>query len=165
MPTSTEPPRPFILLTTEELAQRWKMSGDALVRWRQQARGPTYLKLGGKVRYELAIVEAWERARAVQSPADYGSIERRREAAKPFRPSEVRALAEHYQAITQLVPLRAIQTIKQEAAAMAARLALMSAGADSPNHPLGELLSLLEARLQAFQDECQQQKAPASQLG
>lgn len=139
-----------VFLTTEALAKRWGISPHTLVQWRQQARGPVFTKIGGKVRYELAIVEAWERARAVQSPADYGSIERRREAAKPFRSSEVRALAEHYQAITRLVPLRVIQTVEQEAAAMAARLALMSSGAQSPNHPLAELLSLLEARIRAY---------------
>lgn len=150
MSTSTEPPRPFILLTTNELAQRWKMSRDTLVRWRQQARGPAYFKIGGKVRYELAIVEAWERARAVQSPADYGSIERRREAAKPLRSSEVQALAKNYQAITRLVPLRAIRTAEQEAAAKAARLALLASGAQCAAHPLAELLGLLEARIGAY---------------
>ena len=139
-----------VFLTTEALAERWRMSAHTLVQWRQQARGPVFTKIGGKVRYELAIVEAWERARSVQSPADYGSIERRREAAKPFRSSEVRALAEHYQAITRLVPLRVIRTVEQEAAAMAARLALMSSGAQSPNHPLAELLGLLDARIEVF---------------
>lgn len=139
-----------VFLTTEALAERWKMSAHTLVQWRQQARGPVFTKIGGKVRYELAIVEAWERARSVQSPADYGSIERRREAAKPLRASEVRALAEHYQAITRLVPLRPIQNAEQEAVAKAARLALMASGAQGPVHPLAELLSLLEVRIEAF---------------
>jgi len=139
-----------VFLTTEALAERWRMSAHTLVQWRQQARGPVFTKIGGKVRYELAIVEAWERARAVRSLTDYGSIERRREAAKPFRSSEVRALAEHYQAITRLVPLRPIQNAEQEAAAKAARLALMASGAQGPAHPLAELLSLLEARIEAF---------------
>ncbi|MGN8094748.1 helix-turn-helix transcriptional regulator [Methylobacterium sp. 22177] len=140
-----------VFLTTEALAERWKMSAHTLIQWRQQARGPVFTKIGGKVRYELAIVEAWERARAVQSPADYGSIERRREAAKPFRYSEVRALAENYRAITRLVPLRPIQTAEQEAAAEAARLVLMASGAQSADHPLAELLGLLEARIAVFQ--------------
>ena len=43
------------------LANRLVMSPRTLQRWRQDGDGPAYLKLGGRVVYRLADVEAWER--------------------------------------------------------------------------------------------------------
>jgi hypothetical protein len=51
------------LLTTPELAQRWKMSARSLERWRRQGRGPAYISLPRKVLYPLANVQAYENGR------------------------------------------------------------------------------------------------------
>ena len=48
------------LLTTEELAARWKMAVGTLDNWRHLGKGPTWLKIGGQVRYRLADVLAYE---------------------------------------------------------------------------------------------------------
>jgi hypothetical protein len=44
------------------LAKRWLVSPRTLEQWRWQGRGPLYLKLGGRVVYRLADVEAFEAA-------------------------------------------------------------------------------------------------------
>ena len=46
-----------------ELAKRWNMSARTLERWRCLGTGPKYLKIGGRVTYPLAEVEAYEAAR------------------------------------------------------------------------------------------------------
>ena len=43
-----------------ELARRWVISPRTLEQWRWQGRGPRFLKLGGRVLYRLADVEAYE---------------------------------------------------------------------------------------------------------
>ena len=50
-------------LSTLELALRWNMSPRSLERWRQEGRGPRYIKLPGKVVYRLVDVEAFEAER------------------------------------------------------------------------------------------------------
>lgn len=54
-----------MILTSKELAERWKMSEQILRVWRLKKKGPQYFKLGeGKkasVRYRLDDVEAWEK--------------------------------------------------------------------------------------------------------
>lgn len=49
-------------LTEHELAERLRLSVRTLQRWRWQGKGPAYLKLGRRVVYRLADVEAWEAA-------------------------------------------------------------------------------------------------------
>jgi len=49
-------------LDERNLATRWSMSPRTLQRWRQDKKGPPFLKLGGRVVYRLADIEAWERA-------------------------------------------------------------------------------------------------------
>ena len=44
----------------KELARRWLISPRTLEQWRWQGRGPRFLKLGGRVLYRLADVEAYE---------------------------------------------------------------------------------------------------------
>lgn len=51
-----------------ELARRWKVSPRTLERWRWEGCGPAYLKVGGRVLYRLADVEAYE-ASNLQAPA------------------------------------------------------------------------------------------------
>ena len=50
-------------LNQYELAKRWTISQRTLERWRWRKKGPPYLKIGGRVAYELAAVEAFELAR------------------------------------------------------------------------------------------------------
>lgn len=54
-------------LTQKELAHRWRLSPRTLERWRVRKTGPHYHKLGGKVAYALADVEAYERRRRAET--------------------------------------------------------------------------------------------------
>lgn len=47
-------------LKQHELAERWKVSGRTLEKWRQTRRGPPYLLIGGAVRYRIEDVLAYE---------------------------------------------------------------------------------------------------------
>jgi predicted DNA-binding transcriptional regulator AlpA len=47
-------------LTTKQLATRWGMSAQTLHNWRHFGKGPKFLKLGRKVVYAIAEVEAFE---------------------------------------------------------------------------------------------------------
>ena len=49
-------------LGQRDLAKRWLISPRTLEQWRWQGRGPRYLKIGGRVLYRLADVEAYESA-------------------------------------------------------------------------------------------------------
>ena len=53
-----------MILTSQELASRWKMTDQILRKWRMENKGPRYFKLGegdkASVRYRLEDVEAWE---------------------------------------------------------------------------------------------------------
>ncbi len=50
-------------LDQKHLAERWVISPRTLEQWRWQGRGPRYLKIGGRVVYRLADIEAFESAR------------------------------------------------------------------------------------------------------
>ncbi len=47
-------------LDQNALADRWQISPRTLEQWRWQGRGPCFLKIGGRVVYRLADVEAFE---------------------------------------------------------------------------------------------------------
>ncbi len=47
-------------MTQIELAERWQISEATLERWRTEAGGPLFLKLGNQVRYRAQDVEAFE---------------------------------------------------------------------------------------------------------
>lgn len=47
-------------LNERELADRWGLSPRTLQRWRVEGRGPSYLKLGGRISYRLSDIEAYE---------------------------------------------------------------------------------------------------------
>jgi hypothetical protein len=47
-------------LDQNDLAKRWRISPRTLEQWRWQGRGPRYLKIGGRVRYQLPDVETFE---------------------------------------------------------------------------------------------------------
>jgi hypothetical protein len=44
-------------------AERLFVSERTLSNWRYQGRGPAYLKVGGKIVYRIAVLEAWLEAR------------------------------------------------------------------------------------------------------
>ena len=46
-----------------ELSRRWRLSPRTLERWRYQGTGPQYLKVGGRIVYRLADIEAFEAER------------------------------------------------------------------------------------------------------
>jgi predicted DNA-binding transcriptional regulator AlpA len=47
-------------LSTRDLAERWTVSRRTLDRWRWAGEGPRFLKLGGRVVYRIADIEAFE---------------------------------------------------------------------------------------------------------
>ncbi len=53
------------MLTTKELAERWSMAIGTCENWRQQGKGPRWVKMGktanSDVRYRLRDVEAYEK--------------------------------------------------------------------------------------------------------
>ena len=48
-------------LNQKELAERWTISHRTLERWRWAGEGPAYMKIGGRVVYGIADIEAFER--------------------------------------------------------------------------------------------------------
>ena len=49
-------------LNQVDLARRWRISPRTLERWRWLQQGPSYLKIGGRIAYRLADIEAYEAA-------------------------------------------------------------------------------------------------------
>ena len=49
-----------VCISQNELAQRWQISQTTLERWRAKRIGPSFLKLGGQVRYRLMDIIAFE---------------------------------------------------------------------------------------------------------
>lgn len=45
-----------------DLARRWNVSPRTLERWRWLGQGPRFLKIGGRVAYRIADIEAYEAA-------------------------------------------------------------------------------------------------------
>ena len=54
-------------LTTEEVAALYKMAPNTFEKWRCKNRGPKYAKMGRRVLYDLADVEAFFAARTIQT--------------------------------------------------------------------------------------------------
>ncbi len=57
-------------LNQVELARRLGVSHRTLERWRWQGVGPVFLKIGGRVKYRLEDVEAFENTHVCRSTAD-----------------------------------------------------------------------------------------------
>lgn len=51
---------PKSALSEKELALRWSASVKTLQAWRQQGKGPRYLKLSRAIRYPIDAVEEFE---------------------------------------------------------------------------------------------------------
>jgi hypothetical protein len=56
-------------LTPVELAERWRMPTGTLRNWRSEGTGPTYIKIGQRVLYPVADVEAFEAGSKVETVA------------------------------------------------------------------------------------------------
>ena len=52
-------------LTATQLAQRWGLHPDTLMRWRKAGKGPPYFRTPGFVLYPLAEVEQYEQANTI----------------------------------------------------------------------------------------------------
>jgi predicted site-specific integrase-resolvase len=57
-------------LTPRQLATRWQVSEKTLERWRCKGGGPIYLKLGGRILYPSAQVEAMEAQQVRKATGD-----------------------------------------------------------------------------------------------
>lgn len=62
-----------IYLTPEELHDRWKkrVAVRTLSNWRSLGTGPKFTKVGGRILYPQAEVEAWEARRTTDSTGTY----------------------------------------------------------------------------------------------
>ena len=75
-------------MTQTELAERWQISEATLERWRTEACGPVFLKLGNQVRYRVQDVEAFEEVSLRGSTKTDGGVEQAATDPRPaFRPS------------------------------------------------------------------------------
>jgi hypothetical protein len=61
------------VLNPKELSERWGggIGVRTLANWRSVGKGPRYLKLGGRIVYELTAIEEWEKAKSVRSTSEY----------------------------------------------------------------------------------------------
>ncbi|TAH37798.1 MAG: DNA-binding protein [Alphaproteobacteria bacterium] len=59
-----------------ELSRRLGVSCRTLERWRWTGVGPKFIKVGGRVKYRLSDIEAYELSRLCQSTADQHYFER-----------------------------------------------------------------------------------------
>jgi hypothetical protein len=59
-------------LSAAEVVQRWggAVTTGTLANWRTQGKGPPFVKLGSKVRYPVAPLEAWEAEHMVVNAAN-----------------------------------------------------------------------------------------------
>jgi hypothetical protein len=52
-------------LTDVQLAERWHLHRQTLIRWRSSNTGPAYVRIEGRVLYPLAEVERYEQANTI----------------------------------------------------------------------------------------------------
>lgn len=57
--------------TPEEAAKKIGVSPKTLAKWRWQGDGPKYLKIGSRVAYRPADIEAWLNSRQYFSTSEY----------------------------------------------------------------------------------------------
>lgn len=60
----------FMHLNQIQLAARWNISHRTLERWRWSGEGPQFIKIGGRVVYRLADIEAYELMQIRKSTTD-----------------------------------------------------------------------------------------------
>jgi predicted DNA-binding transcriptional regulator AlpA len=61
-PLPPDPPICRRFLSTRELSETWGVPESTLRYWRSAETGPPYVKLGGRIKYDLADVERYVRA-------------------------------------------------------------------------------------------------------
>jgi excisionase family DNA binding protein len=64
-PTPNPAPPRRILFTPEQAAEYLQMSSGTLEKWRYQRRGPSFVKVGSLVRYELTALDAYIDAQTI----------------------------------------------------------------------------------------------------
>lgn len=65
MPSSEQPTERW--LTTQDLADRYKVHPKTVRKWRSDKTGPAGQRIGGQTRYRLADVIEWEQSQQVAS--------------------------------------------------------------------------------------------------
>ena len=50
-------------LTSQELAERWRVHLDSIHRWRREGKPPSFYTINGKILYKLAEIEDLELAK------------------------------------------------------------------------------------------------------
>lgn len=55
-----------VFLTAAEVAERWGVARQNLATMRYRGTGPVFTKIGGRIRYGLRDIEAYETARRFQ---------------------------------------------------------------------------------------------------
>lgn len=49
-----------LYLTSRELAERWRLSEQTLANWRHAGKGPTFMRIGGRILYPLSTLTDYE---------------------------------------------------------------------------------------------------------
>jgi predicted site-specific integrase-resolvase len=63
-------------LNQARLATRWQISPRTLERWRWTGEGPAFVKIGGRVVYRIADIEAYENGRRCDSTLQSTALRR-----------------------------------------------------------------------------------------
>lgn len=63
------------LMNEREAAKRLGLRVSTLRRWRWAGKGPSFLKIGGAVRYDLAVLDAFIEASRRSSTSDPGTAD------------------------------------------------------------------------------------------
>ena len=54
-------------LTSQELADRWRVHLDSIHRWRREGKPPSFYSINGKILYKLAEIEDLELAKLLSN--------------------------------------------------------------------------------------------------
>jgi len=65
-----------VFLNQIELSRRWGISPRTLERWRWLGEGPAFVKLGGRVAYNMKEIESYEQSQGRTSTTDQGALAR-----------------------------------------------------------------------------------------
>jgi hypothetical protein len=63
---------PAVLVKPAEVAAKLNVGENTLAKWRLSGRGPAFVKVGARVMYDAATVEAWIASRVRNSTSDCG---------------------------------------------------------------------------------------------
>lgn len=64
-----------LLLTPEDLADRWNLTETTLSQWRWNGRGPRFIKVGKGILYRLSEIEHFEDQHTCKNTSEYGGIQ------------------------------------------------------------------------------------------